>query len=128
VSPEEAEKTKNEKGIIDSEQNQDVFGCLMPAVTGIRDEISKHLDYWNSHRDEILPDEKDNKISKIILCGSQSMIPGINDYLSGALRVETTLGNPWSNVIDLNKYIPPLNNREALDYATAIGLAIENIK
>ncbi|MDO8493167.1 MAG: pilus assembly protein PilM [bacterium] len=127
-STEDAEMAKNEKGLINSPGNEDVFGCLLPMVSSVRDEIRRHRHYWSEHRKEFLTGEGMGEIDKIIICGSQSVIPGLSSYLSVALSLETALADPWVNLFDFDKYIPPIIHRDSLDYATAIGLALNSLK
>lgn len=128
VSQESAEKIKNERGLINSVSNQEVFGCLLPMVSSIRDETRRHLRYWSESRGEFLMAKDANDISKIILCGSQSIIPGLDSYLSTALGLKATLANPWKNILSFDDYIPPINYKSSLEYTTAIGLAMSNLK
>ncbi|MBI3633150.1 MAG: pilus assembly protein PilM [Candidatus Vogelbacteria bacterium] len=128
VSADEAEKIKNEKGLTNSVDNQEVFDCLLPSVSSIRDEISKHYLYWANHRQESFMAQNEGEIKKIVLCGSQVNIPGLVDYIATATGVSTELGDPWINILDVNKYIPPVSRRDAVEYATAIGLSYVSIK
>ena len=54
-------------------------------------------------------------------------INGISDYLSISLGLNVVLGNPWTNLISFEKYIPEIGAKEATEYSTAIGLAMKNI-
>lgn len=128
MNKEEAEGCKNEKGLTDSSDNQDVFGCLLPMVSSVRDEIRRHRRYWEEHRKEFSTKEDIDDISQVVLCGSQSIIPGLADYLATALTLKVTLANPWINIFDFDRYIPPIDRRDSLEYATAIGLAISALK
>lgn len=128
ISREEAEKIKFGKGLLTNNANQEVFECLMPALSSIRDEIDRHRHYWMDHQEELLPQLSDRTISRVILCGSQSAMPGITDYLSIALSTRAMLGNPWINIFDLNEYVPPITHKDSLKYATAIGLAEYSLK
>ena len=61
----------------------------------LKNEIDKIRLYWDEN------DGKERKIEKII-----------------------TPVNPWTNVFDLNKYVPPIESSNALKYAVSTGLAL----
>lgn len=128
LSVEDAERAKNEKGLINSSENQEIFGCLLPMVSSVRDEIRRHRLYWSEHGGGVADDGDSNDISRVIICGSQAIIPGFRSYLSTALNIDVILANPWINLIDFDEYIPPLNHKDSLEYATAIGLAMASFK
>lgn len=71
------------------------FSSTVVNKETLKDEIDKICLYWNAN------DGKERKIEKII-----------------------TPINPWTNVFDLNKYIPPIESVKALQYAVPIGLAL----
>lgn len=119
---EEAEKLKMAKGLSRVPENQELLFCLAPAVSSLRDEIIKHHWYWNTHKIE-----GSKEIEKIMVCGSQSNINALTDYLSMSLGLEVVLGNPWVNLISFDKYIPEIGAKEATDFATAIGLAMKTL-
>ena len=65
VSFEEAEKMKHQYGLERNAPNKEIFAVLLNSVSILRDEISKHFLYWNTHKDE---EGKNNPlIKKIIL-------------------------------------------------------------
>ncbi|MBI3632624.1 MAG: pilus assembly protein PilM [Candidatus Vogelbacteria bacterium] len=128
MSAEDAEKIKKEKGLVNSTENQDLFDCLLPSISSIRDEISKHYLFWSSHRKESFMAQNEGEIGKIILCGSQASIPGVLDYIATAMGVRTDLGYPWVNILDVEQYVPPITREAVLEYATAIGLSEASIK
>ncbi len=128
LSEEDALKAKNEKGLINSSDNQDVFGCLLPMIGSIRDEISKHCKYWSEHRKEFLIAEGIDDINKIVVCGSQAVIPGLTSYLSGALGLKVVSANPWVNIFNFDQYVPPITQKDSMEYVTAIGLALSSLR
>jgi len=66
------------------------------------------------------------KLDKVILCGGQSTLPGLSEYLEIHLRHPVILGNPWLKVFPVGRAVPFLKFSEALRYSTAIGLALRN--
>jgi len=112
---EEGDKLKKEKGLSPP---------LMPVISEIRDEIKKHIDYWKSHRDEHNNPHRD--IEKIILCGGDANLIGLPEYLSRELCLSVEMGNTWINLTDFEDYIPEIEFKDSLMYATAIGLALRS--
>lgn len=128
LNDEDAEKIKNERGMVDSRENQYIFECLLPIVSSIRDDISKHCEYWSDHKSEFLKGEDFGDISKLIVCGSQSIIPGFIEYLSVTLGIRTILADTWVNVLKFDEYVPPIGRNDSLEYATAVGLALSSLR
>ncbi|HDO23754.1 MAG TPA: type IV pilus assembly protein PilM [bacterium] len=125
----QAETVKKETGLIKGGGNERIFNSLLPVVSAIRDEISKHIAYWNSHLEDgdASPDSssgKSEKIAKILLCGGDSNLNGFIEYLSYELKMPVELSNPWVNMFSFKDYIPGIELRESLIYTTALGLAL----
>jgi hypothetical protein len=57
-----------------------------------------------------------------LLSGSDVLL-GLDEYLTRSLDIPVKVANVWTNILSLDKYVPPINNRESLDYASALGLA-----
>lgn len=124
ISQAEAEKIKDEQGLTGLDKSSDLYFSMMAHISSLRDEITTRLDYWKTRKRGIVDPKP---VTKIILCGEQACIPGIIDYLSESLDLEVELGNPWVNVIDFDKTLPPLNKKESTRFAKAIGLALRHI-
>lgn len=100
--------------------SNEMFMALVNASSTLRDEMQKHIEYWNTHGNAV-GDYK--TIKKIFLAGADATL-GLDSYLGKSLSVECLVANPWVNVISLEKNLPDITKRESLDYSTAIGLAI----
>lgn len=109
----QAEKIKKNQGLVKSKENEKIFNSLLPLVSVIKDEIHKLIIY------------SDN-VSKILLCGGDSNLIGLPEYLSCELKLPVELGNPWVNIISFKEHIPEIELRESLIYATALGLALRS--
>lgn len=124
ISFEEAEKIKIEKGLLGVDKNSDLFFSMMAHISSLRDEATTRIEYWQTKKEGVI---KSDPVTKIILCGGQSPLPGLIDYLSESLDLIVELGNPWVNVVDLNRSIPPIGKYESLHFSKAIGLALRHI-
>ncbi len=111
----QAEKLKTEKGLSRAIANQDAFFAMITVVSVIKDEIERRVNFW-----------ADDKINQIILCGGQSTLPGLAEYLEIHLKRPVILGNPWLKVFPAGQAVAQLKLSEALRYSTAIGLALRN--
>ncbi len=125
VKPEEAERMKKEYGLVKSSVDKEFFFTLMHPISILKDDVNKHFIYWHTHPE---PGEKDRKkIDSIILCGGDSNLLGFSDYLAANLKVPVSVGNMWINVNSFDDYVPEINLKDSLRYATAIGLSLGSI-
>lgn len=127
ISYEEAEKIKEEKGVLHTEANEEVFGVLFPIVSAIAGEIQRHILYWNSHA-EHTGVSSGKEIEYIRLAGGDSNLLGLPEYLSYELKLPTQPANPWINVASFEDYVPEITKSESLSYANALGLALRAAK
>lgn len=122
ITPEEARHMKEQYGLQRNIANKEIFSVLLNSVSILRDEIVKHFMYWHTHKDN---DGNTNPpIHKIILCGGDANLIGLADYLSVSMKSPVELANVWTNIINTKEYIPLINFKEGLSYATALGLAL----
>jgi type IV pilus assembly protein PilM len=122
ISFEEAEKMKQEYGLQRNPVNKEMFSVLLNGVSILRDEIEKHFLYWHTHKDE---EGKDNDpIEKILLCGGDSNLIGLTEYLSVSMKHKVEVANTWVNVFDIEKKIPDIDLKRSLSFTTALGLAL----
>lgn len=120
LTPEEA-KNNLQSGNEDDIPKEDIATTLAPVFSTISEEVNKHFIYWHEKKDVL--NQSKGKISRIILCGPEATVPGLSGYLAADLHISTEIANIWGNIFSFEKYIPPMNFRESLEYATAIGLA-----
>jgi len=125
LSHDEAERFKVERGLLTRSKHRELFFAIMPIISVLRDEITKHQNYWETHREN--HGRLGRRLEEMIICGGQATLPGLIDYLNMNLDLPVTLGNPWTNLFSFDKYIPALNLNQALRYTTAIGLSLRTL-
>ena len=121
ISFEEADKMKKKYGLERNTDNNEIFPVILNSVSSLRDEIVKHYVYWHTHKDG---EVERPKIEKIILCGGDSNLAGLKEYLSVSTKNNIEMANTWINIVNTEKYIPKIKFGESLSYACAIGLAL----
>jgi type IV pilus assembly protein PilM len=122
VNFEEADKMKQQYGLERNTTNKEIFPVILNSVSVLRDEIERHFLYWQTHKDE---EGKNNPpIKKIIFCGGDSNLKGLADYISISMKSTVEMANVWTNIANTGSYIPEMTFRQALAFATAIGLAL----
>ncbi len=126
VSTKEAEERMTTDGLVNIPENKKVFDAMFPTIEALRDEINKHIAYWNAHRSADIPSPR--SIDRVILCGGNAIIKGLAQYLAAMLTLPVASGNVWSNLLSLDETIPEVPYRESLKYATAVGLALRSLE
>jgi type IV pilus assembly protein PilM len=122
ISFEEADRIKQQYGLQRNTENQEIFPVLLNSVSVLRDEIVRHFLYWQTHKDE---DGKNNvPIKKIIFCGGDSNLIGLSDYISVSMKTPVEMANVWRNILDISNTVPEMSFKQALAFATALGLAL----
>ena len=108
---------------LDEKKDKKVASALRNVVDRLISQVSHYVSYYKSHGEKkYIPD---GIISKILLCGGDSLLIGLPEYLSFKLKIPTELGNPWVNILKPQiSYIPELPYKRSLTYTTALGLAL----
>lgn len=121
---EEAEKIKEEKLYNESKESVAVFFSLIGIISAIRDEISKFYNYWLTRDDS--KGEYGGKIDKIMLCGKDSAIAGLKDYLSQSIKTKVEIADVWVNAFSIGDKTPEINFFDSLNFGVAIGLSLSD--
>jgi len=120
---EKAERYKIKKGIEGSDtkgqKNSVIFNKLLETLV---QEIKKTTEFL---QENLFLEEKNKKITKIILCGGGSNLKGLDSYLTVKLRQPVEHSNPWIN-LNFVKKIPPISKQESQAFAPVIGLALKS--
>jgi len=145
VSTDEAEKIKLECGLNRQKRSSRAYKAMLPSLVELVKYISKLLDYYQEHfspefyseiQGESLELKKSSRlaekdsfpISKVIVCGGEAKIPGMDFYLSLQIKKEIERGNPWVNIISSDSdEIPPISREDSLVFVTVLGLAMREV-
>jgi Tfp pilus assembly PilM family ATPase len=120
VSFEEAARIKRQKVFSKSKENSELFFSLINELSVLRDEVSKVFNYWRSHA----KDKKEGAVEKVILCGEDALVSGIDRYISLVIPCEIKIANVWTNAFSPEEYVPDMPMVDSLNYAGAVGLAL----
>ncbi|MEK9176722.1 MAG: type IV pilus assembly protein PilM, partial [Patescibacteria group bacterium] len=105
VPDNEAEQIKNERGFLMNKENKDLVDALMSTVSVVKDEVARHLTFWNSPPADEPPRRP---VDKVIVCGGNANLRGFPEYLEGAVGIPVSIANAWENAFSLDEYIPPM--------------------
>lgn len=120
VSYNEAEVLKQKKGLVGNIANNELYLTIFPVINELRNKIVQHYSYWQGHSHE----KAGGIVEKIYLSGGGANLRGFTEYLAIGLPVKVETANPWINVNNFGRYIPPILRTQSLGYAAAIGLAL----
>ncbi len=126
ITFEEAEKKKIECGLKNNTCSAETSSLLLSGISVLRDEVMKHFLYWHTHKDE---EGKDRPpIKKIILCGGDSNLIGLPEYLSTSMKIGVEVANVWINITETEKHTPEMKFNQSLAFATTLGLALRDFE
>lgn len=123
VTEAEARKVKAERGIVPAPGNEDYLAAMLSTVSAIRDEIARHLDYWQGRA---AISSTHAPVTQVILAGGNASLRGLPEYLEGSLGIPVSAGDVFTNLASRDYWLPELDYNESLAYATAIGLALRD--
>lgn len=121
ISFEEAEKMKRSYGLSSASSADEIFPAILNGISVLRDELNRHYIYWKTHEDDGI---KHEKLDRIILCGGDSNLAGLSNYLESSMSLKVENANIWVNVSDMKTSVPSISFEESFGYATVIGLAL----
>ncbi len=119
LSFEEAEKMKLEYGLNSTSKAENIFPAILNGISVLRDELNKQYIYWETHNNF-----KNERIKKIILCGGDSNLAGLADYLEASMKIKVENADVWVNILNVENKVPEISFEESLSYATVLGLAL----
>lgn len=121
ISFDEADDLKIQNGLIDNQDKSDVRTIILPILEKMRAEIIKYYTYWTSKNGE------SSQIDRIYLAGGGANLVGITEYFEQGIDTHVIVSNPWINVVDFDKYTPPIAMSDSRGYTAAIGLALKDL-
>ena len=121
LSYEKAEDIKRSYGLDGVSSIEDIFPIILNGISVLRDELNKQYQYWKNHDDCGI---KHDQITRIILCGGDSNLTGLSDYLEASMKIKVDHANAWVNISDMKVSVPDMSFEESLSYATVLGLAL----
>ena len=120
LSFEEADQLKIKHGLGSLALKSPVLKAAEPVLENMAVEIEKSIDFYLSNL------RYSKNIDSIVLCGGGSNMNGFLPYMSRRLARPVEFGNPWINV-HLGREIPLIERKKAVQYSTAIGLALRGL-
>ncbi len=122
ISEEEAEKIRKECGLKREGKCAEIYEAVESSLLEMIAYIDKLTDYYKEHFES-------EDISKVVICGGEARVEGINSFLSLKIKKEVEKGNPWVNIISSErKEIPLISRDESLIFVTVLGLAIRGVE
>ncbi|MFY9457913.1 MAG: type IV pilus assembly protein PilM [Candidatus Spechtbacterales bacterium] len=120
IDQNEAERLKKKVGL-DRDMDKRVFEAIIPAITDLKQQIGKYMDFYSSHESHIHNGKP--SISGILLAGGGACMRGLAEHLASSLKISVEIADPFVNIA-----APPRAEKksvcgEFIKYATAFGLA-----
>jgi len=126
ISEEEATAFRDEQGLrVARGTNSPGFEAVMGIASVLADEVARHYRYWDTRRNE--HGERMTPVGQVVLVGGSSNLNGLADFLAARVHAPTMVGDVWQHVCNFDEYIPPINRKSSLQYATAVGLALRSL-
>ena len=126
LSAQETQTFKNEQGLYpDAGAKSPGMEAIVGTASALADEVARHYHYWDTRRNE--KGERMTPVGRVVLVGGSANLKGLSDYIAGRVQAPTAVGDIWQHVCNFDEYIPPIDSRESLQYATATGLALRSL-
>lgn len=123
---EELTRFKNYEGLLGKDPKYaTALEALTAVASALSDEVVRHFHYWDTRRNE--HGERVTPLEQVFLIGGSANLKGLGDYLAARVQVEVVRPTVWQNVCSFDEYIPPIDRRASLQFATAIGLALRSM-
>ncbi|MFZ2555667.1 MAG: pilus assembly protein PilM [Minisyncoccia bacterium] len=125
ISEEDARVFKNEHGLVlDDPSKKAAFDALEKVAASLAEEIGRHYRFWDTRRDE--KGVRAMPVEEVFLLGGSANLRGFSEYIAGKVHAPAERPNVWQNAFSFDDYIPAIDQRTSLQYATAIGLALRS--
>ena len=91
----------------------------------LAEEVARHFHYWDTRRDD--RGERMTPVGRVLVVGGSANLKGLSDVIAMKVQAPTSRGNVWRNICSFDDYIPPIDRRVSLQFATAAGLALRGL-
>lgn len=120
VTLQEAHIIKTKYGLGVSKKQKQITEGLTPTLEQITKEIRRMIRYYDERSGS------EQKVAQVVTMGGGANMPGLSDFITGALRIPTRTCDPWQN-LQFHRLQPP-NAAEKSMYVTSAGLALTQTK
>ncbi len=122
LTAEAAETFTDEEGLLAVDAKKSAIETITAGVSAFADEVARHYHYWDTRRND--KGERMTPVSRVLLGGGSANIKGLADFVASRVQAPVAIPNVWTHVASFEEYIPPIDRKASLQYATAIGLAL----
>ncbi len=116
VTNQEANVIKTKYGLDYSKKQGEITEALKPFLSQLLKEIHRMIRYFEERYGA------ERKISQVVTMGGGANMPGLNEYLTNALRLPVSMSDPWQHLAHSKLPPPPIADRSM--YVTVAGLAL----
>ncbi len=122
VDEEKAKQLKIQVGLDENKEEGKVYQALLPIIKDLAQQIKDYAVFYQEHATHV--HGPNGSIGQVILCGGDSLLINLPEFLSQEIGLPVKLGNPFKHV--LGEQIK-MNKKEKITYTTALGLALRDI-
>lgn len=113
-----AEEFKRNYGLVQTVLEGKIFSVLSPIMESIMIEVQRGVEFYKNKTQTSAPAE-------YLLNGDGALLPGLPEYVSKSLGVNTQVANPWNNIVVDNRF-KDIVAKGGPSYSVAIGLALKD--
>jgi type IV pilus assembly protein PilM len=113
-----AEEFKRNYGVVEGVLEGKIYEVLSPIVESIMVEVRRGVEFYKSRTLSSAPKD-------FLLSGDGALLPGLSEYVSKSLSVDSRLAEPWNNIVVDNKF-KDIIAKSGASYSIAIGLALKD--
>ena len=123
---EEAERFANTEGLVAKDgARAPAAEAIATTAAALADEIARHYRFWDTRRNQ--EGQRMTPVGKIVLVGGSANVNGLPEFLAGRIQARVERGNIWRHICSFDDYIPPMEARISMQFATAAGLALRGL-
>ena len=112
-------------------KDKKVYQALEPLADDLAKQLKDYIVFYHGQTAHLFG--PDGVITRVLLCGGDSLLLNLPSFLEKKLNIPVELGNPLVNTPFLDKGKSSgqpcsLSKRETLTYTTALGLALRSLE